>query len=466
MVMRQLTLISLLLLASFTATYAQNTVNNDAENNNSIINIDNVLQNFLVEDSSATDSTSFLPDSLMFILDINNILDDSQSGYTNGILFMPLVFEKYEFTPYESLSTTEVIYTPQVFDIKKDASIQDSYNWLVRAQRQDDRLRAARNYLIVNHPDLVKYNYLNLPKAPKEYVLVNDPTKQTITIVEKPQQIVSSALESKPVKIKRWRMSFSSNIQLSQVYVSENWYQGGNSNFNLLSDQMFRINYNDPSGKLLFENLAQWKFNLTTSAEDTLHPIRVSEDLFQINSKFGYKAFGKWYYSASMLFKTQLLTNYAANSNVKETEFLSPGELNIGIGLSYSFAYEKPVKLAHTLTLSPLSYDLRFVALPDIDPTKFGIESGNTRNDVGSSLDYTLTWDIRYNIRWMSHVYAFTNYKNLLFEWTNSVDFAFSTYFSARVYLDLRYDNSVAPHPNLGFWQIKELLSVGFSYKI
>ena len=464
--MRQLTLISLLLLASFTAANAQNTVNNDAENNNSIINIDNVLQNFLVEDSSATDSTSLLPDSLMFILDINNILDDSQSGYTNGILFMPLVFEKYEFTPYESLSTTEVTYTPQVFDIKKDASIQDSYNWLVRAQRQDNRLRAARNYLIVNHPNLVKYNYLNLPKAPKEYVLVNDPTKQTITIVEKPQQIVSSALESKPVKIKRWRMSFSSNIQLSQVYVSENWYQGGNSNFNLLSDQLFTFNYNDPSGKLLFENLAQWKFNLTTSAEDTVHSIRVSEDLFQINSKFGYKAFGKWYYSASMLFKTQLLTNYASNSNVKETEFLSPGELNIGIGLSYSFAYEKPVKLAHTLTLSPLSYDLRFVALPNIDPTKFGIESGNTRNDIGSSLDYTLTWDIRYNIRWMSHVYAFTNYKNLLFEWTNSVDFSFSTYFSTRLYLDLRYDNSVAPHPSLGFWQIKELLSIGFSYKI
>ena len=464
--MRQLTLISLLLSAFFTVANAQSTVNNNVENNDTIISVDNILHTFLCQDTIATDSTSVLPDSLMFILDINNIIDDRQSDYTNGILFMPLVFEKYEFTPYERLTTTKATYTPQVCNISKETNIQDSYNWLVRANRQDDRLRAARNYLIVNRPDLVKYNYLNLPKAPKEYVLVNDPTKQTITIVEKPKQIVSSALESKPVKIKRWRMSFSSNIQLSQVYVSENWYQGGNSNFNLLSDQLFTFNYNDPSGKLLFENLAQWKFNLTTSAEDTLHAVRVSEDLFQLNSKFGYKAFGKWYYSASMLFKTQLLTNYAPNSAVKEAEFLSPGELNVGIGLSYSFAYEKPVKLAHTLTLSPLSYDLRFVALPDIDPTKFGIENGNTRNDIGSSLDYTLTWDIRYNVRWMSHVYAFTNYKNLLFEWTNSVDFSFSTYFSARVYLDLRYDNSVAPHPKLGFWQIKELLSVGFSYKI
>ena len=218
--MRQLTLISLLLSAFFTVANAQSTVNNNVENNDTIISVDNILQNFLCQDSIATDSTSVLPDSLMFILDINNIIDDGQSDYTNGILFMPLVFEKYEFTPYERLTTTKATYTPQVCNISKETNIQASYNWLVRANRQDDRLRAARNYLIVNRPDLVKYNYLNLPKAPKEYVLVNDPTKQTITIVEKPKQIVSSALESKPVKIKRWRMSFSSNIQLSQVYVS------------------------------------------------------------------------------------------------------------------------------------------------------------------------------------------------------------------------------------------------------
>ena len=297
-------------------------------------------------------------------------------------------------------------------------------------------------------------------------MIINDPTKQTVTIVEKSTLPTTSSLEKKQVKVKRWKPSFSSNIQVSQVFVSKNWYQGGNSSLNLLSDQLFTLNYIDPNGMLLFENLVQWKFNLTTSAEDTVHSVRVSEDLFQINSKFGYKAFGKWYYSASMLFKTQLLTNYAPNSRVKEAEFFSPGELNVGLGMSYSHSYSEPVKLSHTLTLSPLSYNLRFVALPEIDPTRFGIETGRARNEFGSSLDYTMTWDIRYNVRWMSHIYAFTNYSNVLFEWTNSLDFAFSTYFSARLYLDLRYDNSVAPDATLGFWQIKELLSVGFSYKI
>lgn len=398
-----------------------------------------------------------------FLSMIDEVIDDGLPSYAASVLFMPLVFDKQENIPLETLPCDSTL------DMNRESGITfPQFNkWLVRANRQSQRLRAARNYVMVNRPDLVRYNSKNLPKAPKEYVIVNDPTKQTVTIVEKPIITTTTAgLQQEPVKVKRWLTSFSSNIQISQVYVSDNWYQGGSSSLNLLSDQLFTFNYNDPSKKLLFENLIQWKFNLTTSAEDTVHSVRVSEDLFQINSKLGYKAFGKFYYSASLLFKTQLLTNYEPNSDVKQAEFFSPGELNVGLGMSYSHSYTKPVKLSHTLTLSPLSYNLRFVALNDIDPSKFGIDKGRTRNEFGSSLDYTLTWDLRYNIRWMTHVYAFTNYKTALLEWTNSFDFSFSNYFSARVYLDMRFDNSVAKDPRLGYLQIKELLSIGFSYKI
>lgn len=404
-----------------------------------------------------------LPDSLSFINNIDMLLADEENNYVASLMLMPLIFDDYEWHAVEKFCIDTTVQLRSESSIDNVLVVEDT--WVERTKRQFNRIRAARFGVMIERPDLVRYNTLTLPKAPQELIIVNDPTKQTITIVDKSTIPVTTTIEAKPVKVKRWRHSFSSNIQFSQVYVSPNWYQGGTSSLNLLSDQLFTFNYNDPSGKVLFENLVQWKFNLTTSSEDTVNSVRVSEDLFQINSKFGYKAFGKWYYSASMLFKTQILTNYAPNSYVKEAEFLSPGELNVGVGMSYSFAYEKPVKLSHTLTIAPLSYNLRFVALPNINPTKFGINNGRTRNEVGSSLDYTLTWDIRYNIRWMSHLYAFTNYDNVLVEWTNSIDFSFSNYFSTRLYLDLRYDSSVAPDPRFGYLQIKELISLGFSYK-
>ena len=98
----------------------------------------------------------------------------------------------------------------------------------------------------------------NLPDIPKQYFIVNDPTKQTITIVERPITPVTE-LQAKPVKIKRWLFNFNSAVQFSMVYISDNWYQGGQSSLSLLSDQLLSLKYNDPSGKVLFENALQWK---------------------------------------------------------------------------------------------------------------------------------------------------------------------------------------------------------------
>lgn len=427
--------------------------------------VGNVAKSYTEPNDTAVtlSSTDTVAPTADFILNISELLSDTMPEYTVNPLFLPLVFEKQEVTPYEKLEVEQWNNHRLTYDV--DTLLPRNDKWLSLATREAGRVEAARNYVIVNCPYLVKYNLDNLPEIPKQYMIVNDPTKQTITIVERPITPVTE-LQAKPVKIKRWLFNFNSAIQFSMVYISDNWYQGGQSSLSLLSDQLLSLKYNDPSGKVLFENALQWKVNLTTSEEDTVHKVRVGEDVLQLNSKFGYKAFSNWYYSASLQFKTQVLTNYASNSNDIQAEFLSPSELNVGLGLSYQHSYEKPVKLSHTLTLSPLSYNLKFLALHHMDPTRFGIETGWAKNEIGSSLDYTITWNLRYNIQWSSHLFAFTNYNMSLVEWTNTFDFAFSTYFSARVYVDVRYDDSVAPDPRLGYFQIKNLLSLGFSYKI
>ena len=427
--------------------------------------VGNVAKSYTEPNDTAVtlSSTDTVAPTADFILNISELLSDTMPEYIVNPLFLPLVFEKQEVTPYEKLEVEQWNNHRLTYDV--DTLLHRNDKWLSLATREAGRVEAARNYVIVNCPYLVKYNLDNLPEIPKQYMIVNDPTKQTITIVERPITPVTE-LQAKPVKIKRWLFNFNSAIQFSMVYISDNWYQGGQSSLSLLSDQLLSLKYNDPSGKVLFENALQWKVNLTTSEEDTVHKVRVGEDVLQLNSKFGYKAFSNWYYSASLQFKTQVLTNYASNSNDIQAEFLSPSELNVGLGLSYQHSYEKPVKLSHTLTLSPLSYNLKFLALHHMDPTRFGIETGWAKNEIGSSLDYTITWNLRYNIQWSSHLFAFTNYNTSLVEWTNTFDFAFSTYFSARVYVDVRYADSVAPDPRWGYFQIKNLLSLGFSYKI
>ena len=78
-----------------------------------------------------------------------------------------------------------------------------------------------------------------------------------------------------------------------------------------------------------------------------------------------------------MNFKTQFFTSYAANSNNKVAAFLSPAELNLGLGMSYQYKNDKK-RFETSISLSPLSYNLQFIVNDDMDAASFGIKSGKS----------------------------------------------------------------------------------------
>ena len=116
--------------------------------------------------------------------------------------------------------------------------------------------------------------------------------------------------------------------------------------YNVSLNQKFHPN-------LIFDTSVQYKLGVNNAPDDTVHSYNISEDLLQINSKFGLKAARRWYYSVNLQFKTQLLNNYRVNTEDLTAAFLSPGELNLGLGMTYS--YENPKKtLTFTAALSAL----------------------------------------------------------------------------------------------------------------
>ena len=293
---------------------------------------------------------------------------------------------------------------------------------------------------------------------------MSTPFQHLPSIKEKPL-IIKNDVGKEKIKLKRWIINFQSSIQFSQVYVSENWYQGGTSNVNLLSDQQFSIKYNDPKEqRILFENLVQWRLNINSAPEDTLHSVKISEDLFQINSKFGLKAYNKWYYTATMNFKTQFFTSYAANSNNKVAAFLSPAELNLGLGMSYQYKNDKK-RFETSISLSPLSYNLQFIVNDDMDAASFGIKSGKSMSQYGSSFEGRIKWEFYHNMVWSCRLFYFTNYDHVQGDMENTFDFILNRFFSTRLFVHLRYDDARALNKDFGHFQLKELLSFGFNYK-
>jgi hypothetical protein len=145
---------------------------------------------------------------------------------------------------------------------------------------------------------------------------------------------------------------------------------------------------------------------------------------------------------------------------------LSPADLNIGVGMTYSTAL-KNSKLKFDLSLSPLSMDMKLCReIKKIDPTSFGIESGkHVKASFGSNVEAKMTWQLSREMIWTSRLFAFTDYENVQGDWENTLNFTINKYLSTRIYVHLRYDNSVDKHDTWKYWQFNEILSFGFNYR-
>ena len=179
--------------------------------------------------------------------------------------------------------------------------------------------------------------------------------------------------------------------------------------------------------------------SITSAPQDTIRGYSISQDLFQVNTKFGYKAIKKWYYSATLRFKTQLLNNYASNTNNMKTSILSPAELNVGLGMTYSTTTKKNA-LKFDMSISPLSMDMNICReIKKIDPTSFGIDEGkHFKAAYGSNLEAKMTWKICDEVTWSSRLFAFTNYERVQSDWENTLNFSINKYLSTKQYAHLR----------------------------
>lgn len=346
----------------------------------------------------------------------------------------------------------------------------NAFRWLEREEALYERMRIARQRHVINHPELVKYNINNLPEPPKKFRAVADPAKSKITIEEITVDNKNVG-DIAPVEIKRknWLQSFDASLQFSQAFISPNWYQGGNNNLNILMDLIYNIKLNQAFyPNILFETTARYKLGLNSVPDDSLRNYSISEDLFQINSKFGLKASKAWYYSVSLMFKTQLFKGYKTNSNDLKAAFMSPGELNIGLGMTYNYAHPKN-KFTFDASISPLSYNLKTCLDKSMDETSYGIKEGRkTVNEIGSSAECKFMYKIAHNITYTSRLFLFSDYGYIQGDWENKVAFNVNRFLSTQIYVHLRYDSSTTHTANTSWyhWQMKEILSFGFAYKI
>lgn len=369
--------------------------------------------------------------------------------------FLPTVYSHYDF--------------PDSLDFAApDYSGEPALRWLEDANAQAARMQRMRHRYFFAHPDM-PYIAAELPDAPKRYSAVVDPSDFSVDIVETvtgPSEVPT--VKAEEVRKRHWINTFNVSLQFSQAYVSPNWYQGGKNNLNMLGQIYYNVKLNQEfHPNILFETTAQYKLGMNNAPDDEYHDYNVNEDIFQVNSTFGLKAARRWYYSLMAQFKTQLLNSYKANSPDLKSGFLSPGDLTVGLGMTYNYANKKKTFTFDT-SISPLSYNLRICTSDRLNHEDYDIrQERTTASKFGSNAEVKVYWKMAYNIYLRSRLYGFTDYESVQADWENTIVFEINKFLTTQLFMHARYDTRT-PRLEDSKWhklQFKEILSIGFAYK-
>jgi hypothetical protein len=307
--------------------------------------------------------------------------------------------------------------------------------------------------------------------------------------------------ETKNVDTVAWIYNGALNIGINQG-ILHNWAAGGEL-ASLTVNGLFNGTLTRYNNRILWTNNLDAAYGLFYAYSNSFVP-RKTDDRIDLTSKYGYRMSdsGNFYLTALFNAKTQFTKAY--NYDVPEwdtfstSKFLSPLYLTFAPGIEYRKGSQISV------FFSPAAARFTFVDkyYTSRDETgAFGVENGKSmRFELGAYLSARYVKDLSKMVSFRSRLDMYSNYlaKNVKDEqgmvvrkdnpgnidilWDNFISFKFYKYFSINFGVLAIYDNDVPynktyvdangiqqeknePYDALGWWQIKQVMSVGFNYK-
>lgn len=476
----------------FASINAQNTGSTKQKKDSILINITNIdkqLKKFSVRDEASGFSAPLKIDTIyarklnevnllpqrdkngLVILDNNWVPFDDRTTFRDTVIldpaFLPVVFDgKILPSDLNLLPSNGKTKTLDEFHL-----ISPDSTFAPQLARVKEIEAARRNYYM-NNPQRIKLNAFEFEEIPvlKENVVEKRNIFKELLTTDDPIGISKPEVEKIKITPVYWIRTGEHSLQMNQNSF-QNWYAGGNNNFSILNYHKITLNYK--KNKISFDNTFEWKLNIQQTPADTLHKVNIIEDYLRVYSVLGVSAYKKWAYTANLEVKTPLFNGHQVNVKDRITAFLSPLQVNMGVGMSYKLENiskaDKYKKLNLSLDLSPASINYIYVGSESVDETRFGVEDGkSSKLDFGSTVNLNLSYGFNRYSGFTTRLKYFTNYEKVLVESENKFTMAFSRYLSSSVYLYLRYDDGVGianRKKGWGYFQFNEMVGFGLSYK-
>lgn len=292
---------------------------------------------------------------------------------------------------------------------------------------------------------------------------------RTITLPTKAPDKKLQKVNLQKVVLPPWRFIGNGTVGFTQTSLS-NWAKGGESSLALLVMSKYNANYS--KDKVKWENSAEFRYGIS---QTKMRGFEKNDDKIELQSRFGYSAFKKWYYSAETNFRTQIASGYKYPEKQKPiSAFMAPGYLTMSIGLDY-----KPNK-NFSLFLAPFTSKTTYITdTVLITPSTYGLERGKKKLwEPGIIVKANWHRNLAENITYDTKGEFFNNYRytfqKFAFEWEQVLIMQVNRSINARVMTQLIYDyntkfpildnngKEIGRKPK---WQFKELFTIGLSYK-
>lgn len=383
-------------------------------------------------------------------------------------------FHSWEYTGSDTLSCPDYfpIFTPPtLYGEITNSWIGKKGIRIKPSNKREIRKRAIEQQLIDIYTKNPQYVILYNENADSKSSLVLKETKPIYTPpIQKGKKVEEPKIEENEdlddlwkVEVQKpnfWQFETTSSLHFTQYYVSDNWYQGGESNITMLASIIVDANF-DNKQKLIFNNKLEMKLGFQTSKDDTKRKLRTSTDLIRMTNKLGWKAAKNWYYTTTLQTWTQFYPAYKKNDDKVYSDFLSPFEGLLTVGMDFSLNKKRG---SLNLSLSPLACNYKYVDRLALSPS-FGLKEGHhSRFNLGSNVTVNYNWNIWKNLSWKGRIYYFTDYHRTQVEWENTFNFKVNEFLSTKIFLYPRFDDGVARVDNNSYFQFHELVSVGFDY--
>jgi hypothetical protein len=278
--------------------------------------------------------------------------------------------------------------------------------------------------------------------------------KSLLSIVFILAVLVGSAQQTQQDTTKLWTKKGNLSLLFNQSAYNRQWLGGGTSNI----AGNFGVNYdfNYKKGAVVWDNKFILAYGLSKIKGD--NKTAKTDDRLELNSIWGKKAKGDWYYSVFFNFKTQMDVGYDKN-DANISHFFSPAYFQLGPGM----LWKKSNNLS--VNFSPATSKLILVHnhFTDFGPS-FGVLQGdNSRFEFGASISAYYKLSVMANVSIENRLNLYSNYlddpQNVDIDYQMNVVMKINKYLSANVALQTIYDDN-----SVQAVQVREVFGIGVNY--